>query len=265
MSAETMLLLGRPLAWHPFLFIAFFATLLDYGLHRFIGINRGVTPHAGGIWMRMHRKLFYFLLPLASAGLITCLFFAKNSIVLMLIPLGMLTLGYSLPAFRTGRQYVRISAMPGIKIVLLILVWTITTVWLPAMRAGEPVLSSQVILLSAERLLFLLAVAIPFDIRDTAEDARKGLRTLPVLAGTIISRSIAIAAAVLFILTDLLRNFLFPGTQHTVFIALLLSAFITIICILLQRTKRGAYYYYGVLDGMLILQFLFVYWASRPA
>ena len=253
-TVETMLLLGIPLAWHPYVFIAFFATLFDYCLHRYIGYKKQLPVPDADQWIHRHSLLFYSILVISFSGLIVSLFFAKPEVILFLVPMAAITFSYTLPVFKRKGKLYRFIDLPVLKTLLITLVWSLTTVLLPVIQDEIPVFHKDVILLFAGRFFFVFALAIPFDIRDSESDARAGLRTLPVLIGNTASRILAYFSLLLFCLCEMI-------TRHdalSVSFALILSAIISGVVIAGSRRTNHPWYYYGLIDGMIILQVLLV-------
>jgi hypothetical protein len=102
---------------------------------------------------------------------------------LLLLFLGVLCIGYSVPLFTIGDHKFGLRHIPGLKPFLITLVWTLSCVLLPVLEAQD--LHQTVInmrdttILVAKRFLFIGALTIPFDIRDLFYDKQTGLKTIP--------------------------------------------------------------------------------------
>ena len=132
----------------------------------------------------------------------------------------------------------------------------VSTILLPVIQAEEEILNTQVLLLFAERFLFIFSIAIQFDIRDMQADQRAGLKTIPLLIGqdkAIILSFLTLAASLFF------SVFHYPN-QNDWFIlwALCISTAITYLFLKIHFFKNLTRYYYQVLDGALLLQGLLV-------
>lgn len=91
----------------------------------------------------------------------------------------------------------------GLKLFLISAVWAIVTTILPAAQVQEPI-GLELILLTLQRFFFIIAITIPFDIRDLRIDS-PSLNTLPYTLGVRKARVVALSslliaevAAVLF-------------------------------------------------------------------
>ena len=95
-----------------------------------------------------------------------------------LFPMACVTFGYTLPLL-PGRK--RLKDLPGVKIFLIAAVWTLATcvmpIWWVTGAAGPPEIVGM-------RLAFILAITLPFDLRDQHKDRRHGIHTLPHLLGS---------------------------------------------------------------------------------
>lgn len=155
----------------------FFSSLPAYNLAKY--------REAGGLKMRLQlpgrlswRCRAVLLLSILSAAV--SLWLAAGFSLLRLsiaAAAGLLTLLYVWPAI--GGYSLR--SLPGLKIFIIALSWTLIAVFLPL--AGADVLFSRPVLMHAGAIFcYVLAAMIPFEIRDAAIDA-PGLRTLPQTFG----------------------------------------------------------------------------------
>lgn len=96
-------------------------------------------------------------------------------------------LGYVLPVLPERR---RLRDLPYIKPLLVAGVWTAATWALPLLLAQKPLIA----LCAAERFVWFLLLALPFDRRDAALDREQGVRTL---AGELSERSFVLLCRLL--------------------------------------------------------------------
>ncbi|MGE5108393.1 MAG: hypothetical protein ACM3H8_12660, partial [Sphingobacteriales bacterium] len=140
------------------------------------------------------------------------------------------------------------------KTIYLSLAWTYVTAVLPIIIAEQPFTTASVYLI-LHRYFFLYALCILFDIRDREDDIKQGIRSLitfldekGVAVLFYLSASLSIIMAVLFAYT---RNEFFPGIFLSLPLLLLAILFPFI------KTSKNDYLYYFVLDGLMLLSFLF--------
>ncbi|HLN74828.1 MAG TPA: UbiA family prenyltransferase [Prolixibacteraceae bacterium] len=247
----------RPQA-HPYLFIIFFATFFEYNLHRLITIisNPKALESDKHKWVKNNRNFFYGIVIISLTGFVISIALAKKEVIFTLAPIAMITLFYSLPVFKRNVFLFRLREIPLLKIFLISFVWSAITILLPIIQSALPFDRMHVILMLAERFLFVFAITIPFDIRDVVIDQQSGLKTIPILLGEKWSLRISNMALLLFMLLCLYHYS--ASNEGFLLMALILSALTTLFFINNQELKKMAYYHYGLLDGTMLLQGLLV-------
>lgn len=210
-------------------FFVFFGTITGYNFIKYAGIaklhHRSLTENLRII------QVFSFV------SFILMLFFGVklsfNTLVCFL-PLGLLTLLYAVPFLNGATQNLRNVA--SLKIGLIALVWAVTTVLLPVIDA-DIAINSKHIYQIFQRLLLVVVLTLPFDIRDLKFDARK-LQTLPQVLGV---ERVKKLGFVLLGITILLEFFITPNNHFkTMFIIVFF-----ILLVLLQRAKIKQSKYYA--------------------
>ncbi|WP_257658825.1 UbiA family prenyltransferase [Parapedobacter lycopersici] len=209
---------------------------------------RWIFRHERSLWMWTGVAL------LIAAGLS---FQFHSESLLLLLAVGAMGLAYNVPFLQDadGRRF-GLRQIPGLKLFYIGLVWAMSCVLLPVAEAhhnGWPMQWLPVMQLMCWVFLFIVAITIPFDIRDIYQDRHYGLKTIPVLLG--VRAAHALCGILLAIHTGWV---LMSGYTLEVRLAL---AGVSLLCagaILLPKKEKGTYYYFFVLDGMLILQFLMI-------
>lgn len=114
-----------------------------------------------------------------TGATVSALFLNPFTLAATVIP-GFLAAAYALPLHRRLKG---LRQVYGLKIFVIGLVWAIVTVLLPFVQTSDPVFSEPEIFTSfLQRLLFVIALTIPFDIRDSASDP-ESLGTIPMIFG----------------------------------------------------------------------------------
>lgn len=230
---------------HKLAFFVFFATILSYNLIRVFQLYKINSSVAA--WIRDHKKslivlnvLSFFMMTFMAVSLRTRDF-------LFLLPFALLTLFYAIPLtyhFK-GLRYVA-----GLKIFLIAFTWAGITVIFPLFSKELPY-STEIGLDFVQRFLFVTAITIPFDIRDTDFDVPE-LATLPQVVGIKTAKILALLALILFIGLDFLK----PGVTAAVLsidlILLVLSAFL----IMGTRQKQSRYYTAFLVESLPVLWFV---------
>ncbi|MBC7383338.1 MAG: UbiA family prenyltransferase [Bacteroidia bacterium] len=255
LAIETQIQLGMNPQWHPYLFIIFFATLFEYNLHRFITVvtNKQALNNEKHHWVKEHLILFYIVVALSAIGFIISLFLAQKAVLIALAPIGLLTLFYSFPVVK----FFRLREVPGLKVFMIAFIWSALTVLLPLIHTPISFSKVQGTIILIERFLFILAITIPFDIRDMEGDKQYGLKTIPLLIGEQKSITFANSSIVLFVIISTI-HYLKTGSTGILF-AFIISAFSTLLFLNNKKIRLLPYYHYGILDGTMLLQGLLVY------
>jgi 4-hydroxybenzoate polyprenyltransferase len=217
------------------------------------------SPYRRIRWFFSHYRLMVTFTIVSLLSLIPLFFLISTASKILLIFLAVLSFGYGLPLFSIGDQKFSLRNIPGLKLVMITLVWTMSCVLLPILEAQAGQLATismrDTTILIAKRFLFIAALAIPFDIRDLFQDKQLGLKTIPVAWG---EKNAYLFCQVLLIgyvvLLFLFRNMGFT----TDFWALTLSVALTGWLIFKSKWEKNEYYYFFYMDGVLILQYLFV-------
>ena len=221
----------------------FFSTILSYNMIRLFQIDRINSSVA--IWFRSNQRPLIILNILAFIGTIYYLFQFEWNNMLILIPFLIATIFYVLPPY--GKSTMGLRNIPGLKLFIIAITWTGVTFLFPLFVSGIE-MSDVSIYLGIQRFLFVLAITIPFDIRDAIFD-KKELSTLPQVLGLTTSKVIAIMALLLFMFIDLrisLDNLNLIKTDLIVIaIASLLILFTTI--------QRKRYYTAFWIEGLPVL------------
>jgi 4-hydroxybenzoate polyprenyltransferase len=253
-TMQAQIQLGMRPAFHPYLFIIFFATLFEYNLHRLITLayHKNALKSPKHQWLREHKKAFYVLVAISIIGFVVSICLAKREVLLALLPIAFMTLFYTLPIYRVKQRLLRLREIPGLKIFLISFVWAAVTVLLPVIQSDQDFDLTHIATMIAERFFFVFAITVPFDIRDMAVDKWAGLKTIPVIYG--VEKSIRYASAsVLFFMVIAFFHYSSMGLYDQV-LACSVSGVITLISIRSPRLQALPFYHYGILDGAMIIQ-----------
>ena len=256
MTAQTQLLLSGQVQPTPLLGFILFATLFLYAVHRIVGLEKAQPFLKKGRFFVISRFLSHITFYAIAAGLGAAVFFLQLSFRLQLAAVApsLIALGYVLP-FLSGRR--RLRDLSYVKIFLIAIAWSWITVLLPALELGMG-WSIPMLIMLLERAFFIFAITLPFDIRDLEVDAYNQVKTLPAQLGY--RRTKALALACLLIMTALAGlNYHIDVYGAGVFSALLLSALIAFALIYFADKVKHDYYFSGLIDGAMVLQFVLVW------
>lgn len=197
-------------------------------------------------WIFKNQPAIKWLSIIGFSGTILFFFFIGNKIILYLSPLLILTLAYFLP-------FIKLRKSPWFKLLTLTIVWTMVTAVVPMLLVNEELFSSTGILHIFVRFTFMIAICIPFDIRDLEIDKADNISTLPHMMGENTTRIMAFVFMIIYC-TLIILEFYMNMFGQEVFIGLIVSAVINAVLVLMSSSKRNEYFYVAGLDGTMILQ-----------
>lgn len=207
----TLLKFGFTTSISP-LFVAF-SIILSYNFIRFYEIK---TNRLGWLkhWFMKQIKVLIALSITSILGLIYLLFFTEfklNSLVIVL-PFAFMTFFYVIPIFKIGSLEVSFRNFPGIKIFSIAIAWAGISVLFPLCQEGFK-FNQSVFIEFIQRILILIAITLPFDIRDVQSDSEE-LKTIPQVLGVHNTKIIGTLLLVFFVLlgfvvqTNLITTFI---------------------------------------------------------
>ncbi len=255
MTWQTQLLLGQELAFTPLVGLVFCATLVIYALHRVVGMSK-VKDFLDV--ERFHVIQTYwshisFYAVLAVIGGAVCFFYLNLSTQLALVLPALFSIAYVLPFLGKKREK-RLRDVHFIKIFLIAIVWAYVTVLLPAIEL-DIWQEKRIWLMFVERSLFVFCITLPFDIRDLKVDKHNNVNTLPAKLG--LTNTLRLA----FLLMTIFVVLCFVNYSSISSLALLISAVSTYFLIYFSPQFTHDYYFTGLMDGTMIIQFLAL-WVS---
>lgn len=218
----------------------FFVTFAVYNLQRIVK-SFSPTQNEWHHWVGLNRRLLIALSALSGFAALGVLFFeigfdwTKSP---WHIPVLLLSLFY---VIRVGGKNLR--EVPTLKIVWIALSWVYVLYLFPLINEG--IRFNQIIAIGL--FLYVVAVTIPFDIRDLPHDSAKQL-TIPQLIGERLSR-------ILSILLLIAAFGLFASVEKSLLesVFFYLIGFIHIVFLFYAKEKQGALYAAGIVDGMISL------------
>lgn len=226
-----------------FSLLVFFATVVSYNFIRFYRkLEIKSWMHN---WISSNKLLLYVL---SGASLMLLIWFGlklQKHTLFALLPMGILTLFYVVP-FR-GNLSLRIVS--GLKLFLIAFCWAFVTVFLPLLDADISI-NLDIWITFLQRFFFVVAITLPFDIRDLQYDSLS-LKTMPQVFGEAKAKRIGI----LFLMLFVGFNFFKENTSQflrTEFVVMLISL------LLLVRSTSNQHKYYSAffVEAIPIVWFL---------
>ncbi len=243
----------------------FFSTLLVYNLSMLLAKPKEPqqSPFKRVRWIFSHHRLTISITLIACLCIIPLgLWYLSFQAQLLMVFVGILALAYNFPFLKLNDKKIGLRNIPGIKLFLIALVWSLSCVLLPIVQVestfGISITLGETVLLVAKRFLFICAITIPFDIRDLFQDKLYELKTIPVILGE--KKAWIFCQA--FLIIYLILLILFTKNIDLDVIGLTLTILLTGWLIFKSNIKRNEYYYFFFLDGTMFLQFV-ILWGLR--
>lgn len=233
------------------------STLFLYAIHRLVGLKKVAPFKDHGRYFIISKFkshiLIYAIISAISSGVL--FFWLTLSVQLALIIPAILSLGYVIPLLQNQK---RLRDLNYLKIYLIAIVWAWVTVLLPAL-SHHLYEFLPVWPMFLERMLFVFAITIPFDIRDLKIDAHTEVKTIPAVLGIPNSKRLAYFCLAL-VLGLVGFNYYLDAYSLTTTLAFVLSILSTGLAIHYADRITHDYFFTGLLDGTMIIQFLLIYW-----
>lgn len=226
---------------YKFLSFVFFGTITGYNFVKYAGLAKlhhiSLTKNLKLIQIFSFFCFFAFIfyalqLPLRS--------------VLAISVLGILTLLYALPIFPHKKN---LRSFKSLKIFIITLVVTGLTVVVP-MAQHNVAVTWEVWLVFIQRIFFIIAVILPFEIRDVNFDASE-LGTIPQQVGLKTSKILGLIFLLLFFLIELWN----PASTEALQISSGIIALISAGFILGATSHQSKYYASFWVEGIPIMWF----------
>lgn len=250
MVMQTDLLLTARVEWTALAGFVAAGTWLAYTLHRLIAPTVQPSLQAAARFRTIgtyRQVLLWAAEPVAAAGA-WCFWLLPYPVQIAVVVPGAVALLYPLPLYR-GR---RLRDVPFLKVFLIAATWAWITVALPALLHGITLPAIGPLLL--ERACFILALTLPFDIRDADSDRAQGVVTFPTRWGIAPTRMVAYAA--LLLMAAAVYVSLHIGLYRVPQAAVLWGfAAVTAVAVRGATPQRPDYYYTGLLDGLMLIQY----------
>ena len=234
----------------------FFATVFSYNSYWLLSKKIFGSVFYQPLFFKKER-LKFILLGIYVTGLLIC--YLQSPLTINLIwPALILNLLYALPLlpFKVLSFTKRIGFL---KTILLAFTWMYVTAFLPMLKPASS-LSDMESALLLNRFLFMLLLCVVFDNRDASVDKIKGLHSI---ATDLKPASLKFFVLILFFLlggTAYLLRYL--GMELLQTVALLLSALAIGYIYYLSLQKRGYFFYYFFVDGLMLFSALATYIAG---
>lgn len=180
----------------------FFSTWFVYQLSRWIYFKNGIYANSEELvlqWFEKHPKINQLTILVSAIAAIIFTFFLKWKTILALGCIGLISVLYPVAIFKPFGIKTRLRDYPYVKIFLIALVWSETSVLLPALESDVVLYERRdVILTCIVQFIYILFITLPFDINDAKVDQHSNVKTIPVKFGIKTSKWICFSLGVLY-------------------------------------------------------------------
>lgn len=231
-------------------FFVFSSTLFLYCIHRIVGINKVRAFEKQGRFAIIKKFRNHLLIYTILGGLASTYFYFNLplEIKLLLILPSVISILYVLPLF-AGNKRLRDYFL--IKIFLIAISWGLIIGLIPFWEVNSQI-GSNGTLYFLEKVSFIFAITLPFDVRDLKVDASNKVETIPSKLGaskTYILAYSSVASAIVLVILQVLRGVY----SNTLGMGLGIGYLATMLVIRISKNKQNDYYFSGLLDGTIIL------------
>lgn len=258
LTIETYLLSRLPVCIPMAVFI-FLSTLFTYNLSSLQSIIRRPAQQVNKLsssWSQRHKKEMAAL-GFISIALAAFIYFRYNLHINIwfLLHLAVISIGYTVPIVYKAKKVRPLRSVPLLKVFLIAYVWAIVTTLFPMLDADVLMWDSQVILLFARRFLFILALALLFDIRDYAYDRTTNTLTFPGLIGVKYTKLLSLCLLVIYVALAVTTE-----TQDTQ-LALVTSGIGAALVVAFSKEDMPRFYFSLFADGAMLFHAALIYLA----
>lgn len=205
----------------------FFSTITGYNFVKYAGVAK--LHHLS---LAKNLRIIQLFSLLNFVGLIVLAVYQPIEVILISTFLGIFTLLYAVP-FLPQRKNLR--SLQTIKVFIIAFVWAGTAVWLPLQKLGL-IFSVEAMLRFLQVFVFVLALILPFEIRDLTYDS-KDLKTLPQLMGIAKTKRLGYGLLIGFFLLEFLLT-----SEVENLISTFIITFLTGLMIYFSSKKQTDYY-----------------------
>ncbi len=235
-----------------YVLLTFFSTLFIYNIQRvFYKTSKNNSLNSvRRDWIFNNQFSVKLLSIIGIIGIAITLFINKFEVIFYLLPLSVLSLAYFVPILNFRKNAL-------LKLFTLVLVWTLATSLIPILL-DQTKFSTIHIVHILSRFCFMMAICLPFDLRDIEIDQSQAIKTIPHFIGEKRTKTLSI----IFILIYGLLNFLlyrFFNFDFNTFLCLESTFAISLSLLLFSNSKRSEYYFVGTIDGLMILEGLLLF------
>lgn len=255
LSAETLMHVNQCLNGWVFMQM-FAATFVVYNLQRFVKSNQYETNSRAGIFTQKNKTRLQVSVVICIIFLVLSPWKWSLELIFFIVSLLAFSALYVIRVLPTkSRKRISLREVPMMKVLVVTGVWSLATTILP-LWLSESTVNDGTGAMVMERWTFLMAITIPFDLRDMHVD-HPSSRTIPQLIGASGARIISTFFILAMLAVNLYR--LSAGWISVLtFIAISIVALITLVLIKKAKPDTNSLLFAGWLDGTMVIRGLLV-------
>jgi len=238
----SLLIFKTPFSSYPqFLILIFSSTFLIYNFPNYAEILNHQKKH-------QLAKFYIYTCPLTIVSIIISLSFLPVSVFYFFIHLGFLSFLYYLPVKNPAIAKYSLRNIPYLKIFLIAYVFSAATVIAPSylnLTTNNDLIEQLFI----DRFIFILAITIPFDIRDHKIDKQLSIKTIPHLTGIHGAKILTSILLLFYVINSMWYQDLFSILFSRLFAIIILFYFIFTL-----KESSSKFIFNGYIDGSMIIQ-----------
>lgn len=216
------------------LYFNFYATITGYNFVKYFGIAKW-HHRSLARWLKVIQVFSFF-------SFLLMVFYAlklEANVLFILAGLGIITFLYAIPIL-PKRIYLdeqqNLRQISGLKVYIIAAVWAFTTVVLPILNNHQE-LTAKVWITVLQNFVFVLALMIPFEIRDLKFDSIK-LATIPQQIGVKKTKILGVLLLLIFLGLNIFKEEIITIYLYKEII----MTFILMLFILFSTKYRNTYY-----------------------
>ena len=216
----------------------FFASVVAYNFIKYAAIWK-----KGDIYKP---TLIKAITVLCFIGILISMFFVPFKVILLSTSLAFLIYAYTFPV---SKHIKKLRQIPLLKLVIIAFVWSIVSLLFPVFSSDKAFALGFLFFGVVERMVWIFALMIPFEIRDLADDEKSGASLVSIIG---VNRIKYLSIGLLLLFFGLhwvvLSKIAFP--YLLIYISLLLA-------IVFARRKQATYYSALLIESLPIFWVLF--------
>lgn len=216
------------------LYFVFFATITGYNFVKYFGVAK--FHHRS---LTVGLKVIQVFSLIAFVAMCYYAFQLKVETFVLISIFGGITFLYAIPLL-PKRYFIdnqkNLREIGGLKIYIIAIVWTFTTVTLPLIE-NKTAITTDVIITSVQRFLFVIVLMLPFEIRDLNYDSLK-LATIPQKIGIKKTKIIGVLLLLVVTVLEFFKDILTHNTMSSIVIIMV----VMLLFLVCSNKKQSKYY-----------------------